>query len=174
MGLDPEEASVRSTRSLRIIAAAGVLLASVACSNGTEPEAPLATAYVLATVDGTPAPLVIATHTWPSGVQQVYTMVFDSLTFSSPTQLRRRFLASLNTYENARMITPPLEDGSSYPGMVVRRGNRLIVEYGEAGSGIKPDTFTVRDGALVKQGPFGLACATCAPVRRVEYVYEAL
>lgn len=164
---------MRPTQCLRVIAAAGVLLASAACSGGgTEPEAPLAASYALATVDGMPAPLVIAEHTYPSGVRQVYTMLFDSLTFVSPTVLRRSFRATMDTYANAQMITPPLEDGSTYPATVLRRGNRVIAEYqASQGPGIKPDTFTVRNGNLVKQGPFGVVCAGCAPARRVEYVY---
>lgn len=116
---------------------------------------------------------MIATHTYPSGIKQVYTMLFDSLTFASPTVLRRTFLAAMDTYENSRMITPPLVDGSSYPGHVVRRGRRVIAEYQDSlGVPIKPDTFTVRNGSLVKYGPFGVACPTCMPVRPVEYVYE--
>ena len=164
---------MRPTQSLRILAAAGALLAAAACGSGTEPEEPLAATYVLVSVGGTPAPLVIATHSYPSGIKQVYTMLFDSLTFSSPTVLRRTFLASMDTYEHSRMITPPLVDGSSYPGDVVRRGRRVIAAYRDTtGLPIKPDTFTVRNGSLVKYGPFGVGCPTCTPVRHVEYVYD--
>lgn len=41
---------MRPTQSLRILAAAGALLAAAACSSGTEPEEPLAATYVLVSV----------------------------------------------------------------------------------------------------------------------------
>lgn len=169
---------MRHTQFLRICAAAAALLATAACSGGgeggaMEVEEPLATTYVLTSIDGTPAPLVIATHTYSSGVRQVYTMLFDSLAFTSPTALRRHFRAAVDSYEDAKPITPPLVSAYRYEGLVLRRGRRVIVEYANAsGDPIKPDTFELRGTNLVKRGPFGLSCAGCTPVRQVDYLYE--
>jgi hypothetical protein len=169
---------VRHTQFLRLCAAAVAVLASAACSGGgeggtTEVEEPLAPTYVLTSIDGTPAPLVVATHTYPSGVRQVYTMLFDSLAFTSPTALRRHIRAAVDSFEDSKPITPPLVSAYQYQGAVLRRGSRVIVEYANAnGDLIKPDTFQLRGPDLVKRGPFGVSCAGCTPVRQVEYVYE--
>jgi hypothetical protein len=163
---------VRSTRFLRVLALAGLVPALGACEGGTEPLEPLAPTYVLSLVDGAPT-RVIADHQTPLGVRQLYTMDFDSLSFVSATTARRRLRASMESTDPAGAPLPVLASSYTYSGRVLRRGDRVIVEYeGSARDPVKPDTFMLRDAKLVKLGPFGLVCPTCAPVRRVEYVYE--
>ena len=161
---------MRSTQLLRVCALA-LLAALGACSGNTAPEEPLAPTYVLASVDGDAGPLVIADHRTPGGVRQLYTMLYDSLSFQSSTTLRRSLRAMMESFE-AGVRLPVVSTGHEYTGRVLRRGDRVIVEYQAPGGAIKPDTFTLRDAKLVKMGPYGVACAECAPVRRVEYVYE--
>jgi hypothetical protein len=163
---------MRSTQILRVLALAGVLPLLAACEGGTEPEAPLAAVYVLASVDGAVAPLVIADHRTPGGVRQVYSLLYDSLSFQSPTSARRALRAIVQSTDPTGARIPVVESGHDYSGRVVRRGDRVILEYkGIGATTIKPDTFHLRDANLVKMGPYGIACDVCTPVRRVEYVY---
>lgn len=173
MGLDLEEASVRPTQFLRVFAMAGLVPVMAACEGGTEPLEPLATTYVLARVDGAAQPLVIADQLTPKGVRQVYTMDFDSLSFVSATRARRALRASVESIDPSGSPLPVVTSGYAYFGQVLRRRDRVILEYeGRAGEPIKPDTFTLRAANLVKMGPFGVTCEGCPPARRVEYVYE--
>jgi hypothetical protein len=172
MGLVLRESSMRSTQILRVLALAGLLPALGACNGGTEPEAPLAATYVLASVDGAAAPLVIADHRTPGGVRQVYSLLYDSISFQSPTSLRRALRAVVQSTDPTGARIPVVESGHDYSGRVTRRGSRVIVEYTTTGGGtVKPDTFRLRDASLVKMGPYGVSCTGCTPVRRVEYVY---
>ncbi len=173
MGLEPPEASVRSTPFLRVLLLAGLVPALAACEGSTEPLEPLASTYVLSLVDGAPT-RIIADQTTPMGVRQLYTMDFDSLSFVSATTARRRLQASVESIDPSGAPLPVVTSGYAYSGRVLRRGDHVIVEYqGRTGEPIRPDTFTLRAAALVKMGPYGTACATCSPVRRVEYVYRA-
>lgn len=164
---------MRPTQFLRVLALAGLAPVLGACEGGTEPEEPLATTYVLARVDGDARPLVIADQLTPKGVRQVYTMDFDSLSFVSSTRARRRLQASVESIDPSGAPLPVVTTGYAYFGQVLRRGDRVILEYeSRTGDVIKPDTFTLRAANLVKQGPFGVTCEGCVPARRVEYVYE--
>jgi hypothetical protein len=160
---------VRTTMFLRACAAAAVLLAGAACDGGTEPEAPLASTYVLSTVDGDDS-LVIADHTTGSGIRQLYTMVYDSLTFDSPTTMYRRLRATVESFDPQGTVLPLVTNGYLYSGQVLRRRNQVVVQY-QGTTPVKPDTFTLFNGNLVKMGPYGVSCAGCTPVRQVEYVY---
>lgn len=172
MGVEPLEAPVRSTRFLRVWVLAGLVPALAACEGSTEPLEPLAATYILSRVDGAPT-RVIADQTTPLGVRQVYTMDFDSLSFVSATVARRRLQASVESIDPSGQPLPVVTSGYAYQGRVLRRRDRVIVEYeGPTGEPIRPDTFTLRASTLVKMGPFGTTCVTCSPVRRVEYVYE--
>lgn len=162
---------MRHTRFLHTLAAL-LLAATAACADGTGAEEPLNDVYVLATVDGASDPMVIADHTYPSGTRQVYMMAYDSLAFVSATALSRRFTTAVATLGPQGPITPIVQMRYQYEAQVLRRGRRVIVEYTGLSGDIKPDTFEVRDGNLVKQGPFGVICNGCAPVRSVEYVYS--
>lgn len=163
---------MRPTRFLCVLALAGLVPVLGACESGTEPLEPLAPTYVLTLVDGARA-RVIADHQTPLGVRQLYTMDFDSLSFVSATRARRRLQASVESIDPAGTPLPVVASGYAYFGQVLRRGDRVIVEYQHRnGQPIRPDTFSLRENRLVKMGPFGMVCATCAPVRRVEYVYE--
>lgn len=162
---------MRIMQLLRTCAAAAALLACAACEDeATIPLEPLAATYVLATVDGGEA-LVIADHRTQSGIQQLYTMVYDSLTFDSPTTMYRRLRAKVESRDTDGALLPLVTNGYVYSGRVSRRRDRVIVEYEGALAPVRPDTFTLRNGSLVRMGPFGVACAGCAPVRQVEYVY---
>lgn len=164
---------MRSTPILRVLALAGALPLLGACDGATEPPAPLAATYVLSSVDGAAAPLVIADHRTPTGVRQVYSLLYDSLSFSSPTSARRALRAIVQSTDPSGVRIPVVESGHDYAGRVTRRGDRVILEYTTvSGSSVKPDTFRLRDASLVKFGPYGVACDVCTPVRRVEYVYE--
>ena len=163
---------MRSTRLLRAWILAGLVPALAACEGSTEPLEPLAPTYVLSRVDGASA-RIIADQTTPLGVRQVYTMDFDTLSFVSATTARRRLQASVESIDPRGHPLPVVTSGYAYQGRVLRRRDRVIVEYqGIQGQVIKPDTFTLRAASLVKLGPFGTECTTCSPVRRVEYVYE--
>jgi hypothetical protein len=162
---------VRHTRFLHTCAAL-LLAATAACADGTGAEEPLNDVYVLATVDGASDPIVIADYTYPSGTRQVYMMAYDSLAFVSATALTRRFTMFVATLGPNGPITPVIQMQYHYEAQVLRRGRRVIVEYTGVSNDIKPDTFQVRDGNLVKLGPFGVSCGGCEPVRSVEYVYS--
>jgi hypothetical protein len=171
MGLDLQEASVRPTYLLRFLALAGLLPVLGACSESTTPDKPLAPTYVLTTIDGT-GTLVLADHTTPGGVRQLYTMLYDSLSFESRTMARRSLRAMVEATDPLGALVPVAENGFRYNGRVNQRGDRVIVEYENVkGSAVKPDTFTFRGSTLVKMGPYGVVCADCAAVRMVEYVY---
>jgi hypothetical protein len=162
---------VRPTHLLRLFVLAGLLPVLGACSEGTAPEEPLAPAYVLVTVDGA-SDLVLADHTTPSGIRQLYTMLYDSLSFESATVARRSLRALAQASDPFGGLAPVAENGFQYSGRVVRRGERVIVEYDDVqGDEVKPDTFMLRGTTLVKMGPYGVVCAACAPLRSVEYVY---
>lgn len=164
---------MRYTRFLHTCAAAALLIASAACGDGTGSEEPLSDVYVLTTVDGESDPIVIADHTYPSGTRQVYMLAYDSLRFDSPTSVSRRFLTSMATVDGAgNPLTPLVRLRYEFLGQVLRRGSQLVVEYDAVNLEPNPDTFTLRDGKLVKQGPYGVTCDGCSPVRSVEYVYS--
>jgi hypothetical protein len=162
---------MRSTPLLRLGSAIAAALTLVACQGSTEPAEPLSPVYELTLVEGSPD-RVIAEVTYPSGTHQIYTMVFDSLRFTSEVEGRRRFLAVVETLgPDGKPITPPVLAGFTHTARVTRRRNQVIMQY-RTNQPTRPDTFTITGGNLVKQGPHGVACDTCAPVRRVEYVYE--
>ncbi|HST60142.1 MAG TPA: hypothetical protein VLK84_15660 [Longimicrobium sp.] len=163
---------MRSTRFLRVLVLAGLVPALAACEGSTEPLEPLASTYVLSLVDGAPT-RIIADERTPLGVRQLYTMDFDSVSFLSATTARRRLQASVESIDPSGAPLPVVTSGYAYTGRVLRRRDRVIVEYeSRTGEPIRPDTFTLRAATLVKMGPFGTACSTCPPVRRVEYVYQ--
>jgi hypothetical protein len=162
---------VRRMPLVRLFAATAAVLTLSACAEGTAPPEPLSPLYLLTQVEGSTS-RVIAEITYPSGNHQIYTMVFDSLSFASETEARRSFMATVETLgPDGNPIVPPVLAGFSHTAVVTRRGNRLIVGYNTINP-ISPDTFTLKDGNLVKQGPYGVDCEVCEPVRRVEYVYE--
>ena len=155
-------------------ALAAAALALAACNGTTtEPLEPLTGAYVLTELDGVAAPLVIARYTLPSGLVQVYTLAFDTLHFTSDAGGSRHFELRVDTFQGATPATPPVLTPFTYQTSVLRRGDQLIVEYsGLAGSPLRPDTFTVRQGSLVRKGTYGVVCDVCPPVRRVDYLYR--
>lgn len=154
------------------LASAAALLALAACSESTAPPEPLAPLYVLTSVDGHIAPIIIGEHTYPSGTYQVYTLAYDSIRIGSDTEARRKFQLTMYTQSHDGVLVPPLETPVVHNARITRRRDRVIFEYDQATATVKADTFTVRSGNLVKQGPYGVRCDTCDPVRRVEYVYE--
>jgi hypothetical protein len=156
---------------VRTCAALLAALAMAACNGGTTAPDPLASTYVLTRVQGSGSPLVIGEFTHASGTRQIYTMVFDSLTFTSETSGRRSFMVVIETIGSEGSVVPPIWTPVSHATHVTRSGDQLVMEYNTA-TPIKPDTFTVEGGNLVKQGPYGVICPTCAPLQRVEYVYE--
>ena len=168
---------MRPTQFFRIpalSAGAVALLALAACSgeSATEPPEPLGDTYVLVRVQGTGSPLVIGEHRFSSGTRQVYTLLYDSLTFTSATAGRRSFRVMVESLGATGPLVPPVFTAIAHSAAVTRRGNRVILNYATSNP-IPPDTFELAGPTLVKQGPFGVQCATCAPLQRVEYVYEA-
>ncbi|HEY0015254.1 MAG TPA: hypothetical protein VGC13_03005 [Longimicrobium sp.] len=162
---------MRSMPLLRLGSAIWAVLTLAACQGSTEPLEPLSPVYELTLVEGSPD-RVIAEVTYPSGTHQIYTMVYDSLSFISEVEGRRSFLAVVETLgADGRPLTPPVLAGFAHTARVTRRRNRVIMAY-RTNRPTSPDTFTITRGNLVKQGPHGVTCDTCAPVRRVEYVYE--
>jgi hypothetical protein len=163
---------VRHTQLLRTCAALVLAAALAACSDGTGAEEPLNDVYVLTTVDGASNPIVIADHTYPSGTRQVYMVEHDSLVFTSATTMDRRLTTAVATLgPDGAPITGVLQLRYEFRGQALRRGKRLIVNYAPAQVPLSPDTFRLRDGNLVRQGPYGVSCDGCAPSRSVEYVY---
>lgn len=162
---------MRSMPFLRLGSAIGAVLMLAACQGSTEPLEPLSSVYELTQVEGS-RERVIADVTYPSGTRQIYTMVYDSLSFSSEVEGRRSFLAVVETLgADGKPITPPVLAGFAHTAQVTRRRNQVVMAY-RTNRPTSPDTFTITRGNLVKQGPHGVTCDTCAPVRRVEYVYE--
>jgi hypothetical protein len=97
-------------------------------------------------------------------------MVYDSLTFDSPTTMYRRLRATVESFDPQGTVLPLVTNGYLYSGQVLRRRNQVVVQY-QGTTPVKPDTFTLFNGNLVKMGPYGVSCAGCTPVRQVEYVY---
>jgi hypothetical protein len=153
-------------------AVAALLLAACEGESLTEPPEPLSPRYVLVQVQGTGNPLVIGQHQFASGNRQVYTLMYDSLIFTSETEGRRKFRVMVETLDAAGPIVPPVFSSVAHSANITRRGNRVILHYNTSNP-IPPDTFEMAGPTLVKQGPFGVQCATCEPLRRVEYIYEA-
>jgi hypothetical protein len=165
---------VRLTRIFGVprLACAAALLALAACSESTAPPEPLAPLYVLTSVDGHVAPIIIGEHTYPSGTYQLYTLEYDSIRFGTGTEARRSFQLTMYTRSYDGALVPPLETPVVHDARITRRRDRVIFEYDQATAAVKADTFTLKGGNLVKQGPYGVRCDSCDPVRRVEYVYE--
>ncbi len=154
----------------RVLAAS---LALGACDGPTTPAAPIAGTYVLAQVAGVPAPLVIADHTLPSGTRQVYTLLYDTLHFPTDTAGRRVFELSVESFQGAARITPPLRTRFDYRTRIARRGDRVVLAYESAtATALSPDTFRLRGDGLVRLGSVGVVCGGCPAPRRVEFVYE--
>ena len=175
--LTSQEALVRPThlfRFPRLTGAAAALLLLAACGgeSTTEPPEPLGDLYVLVKVQGASDPLIIGEHRFTSGTRQIYTLLYDSLKFTSETQGRRSFRVMVETLDAEGAIVPPVFSSIAHGATITRRGDRVILSYATINP-IPPDTFDLSGPTLVKQGPFGVQCATCAPLRRVEYVYEA-
>lgn len=154
------------------LACAAALLGLSACAETLAPPEPLASTYVLAAVDGASDPIVIGDYTYASGTRQVYTLEYDSIQIASPTEARRIFMLTMYTRSHDGALVPPLSTRVEHSAWLTRRGDRVIFEYSQATAAIKPDTLTLTDGKLVKQGPFGVRCDGCDPIRRVDYVYE--
>jgi hypothetical protein len=151
-----------------------LLGALTGCGDDPTTSAPLAERYVLVSVDGATAPLLIGEHTFEGGERQTYTIAYDVLRFTSDTAGSRRFELRVDTYRGTVALQPPLSTRFEYATEVSRRGSRVIVGYlSPTGTQLRPDTFTVREGALVRRGSFGVVCDGCPPPRRVEYRYEA-
>lgn len=147
-------------------------LALSACKESTTPAAPLGDVYVLTRVEGAGRPLVIGEYTHASGTRQVYTMLYDSLTFGSETRGRRSFMVAVETLAaDGTPVVGAILTPVSHMASVTRRGDRVILNY-ETSSPIRPDTLAFAEANLVKQGPHGVLCTGCEPIRRVEYVYE--
>lgn len=164
---------MRHTRFLHTCAAL-LLAATAACADGTGAEEPLNDVYVLTTVDGASDPMVIADYTYPSGTRQIYMLAYDSIHFVSATEISRRFATSMATLAaDGSPLTPLVRLRYEFYAQLLRRGDQLVVEYAPRQNlALNPDTFQLRGGNLVKQGPFGVNCDGCAPVRSVEYVYS--
>lgn len=158
---------------VRLGAAMAAVLAMTACKEGgTTPDEPLASRYVLTQVEGTGRPLIIGEFTHPSGTRQVYTMVYDSLTFGADGQGRRSFMMAMETLgTDGEPIVGAILTPVAHNTGVTRRRGKVILEY-DTHPAIRADTFTINGANLVKQGPHGVSCEACAPMRRVEYVYE--
>ena len=154
------------------LAGLAALLALAACSQSTEPSEPLAPVYLLTSVGGTDGQIVIGEHTYPSGTYQLYTLSYDSIQIGSASQARRSFQLTMYTQSHDGARVPPLITPVVHMAQITRRGARVIFEYDQEAAAIKADTFTLENGKLVKQGPYGVVCGTCDPVRRVKYVYD--
>lgn len=154
-------------------AALAAVLALAACGEATAPPEPLASRYVLTRVNGAAEPFVIADYTYPSGTRQVWLMTYDTLAIRSDTDGRRSFLMTMFTASFDGATVPPLLTRFKRDAQVSRTGDRVVFDYYEqSGSPFKPDTLYLRDGKLVKQGPYGVSCADCPPPAQVEYIYE--
>lgn len=154
------------------LAGLAALLALAACSQSTGPSEPLAPVYLLTSVDGTDGQIVIGEHTYPSGTYQRYTLSYDSIQIGTGTQARRSFQLTMYTQSHDGVLVPPLVTPVVHTAQITRRGDRVIFAYDQEKATVKADTFTLENGNLVKQGPYGVVCGTCDPVRRVKYVYE--
>lgn len=154
------------------LACVAALLGLAACNGSTTASEPLAPVYLLTSVDGTDGQIVIGEHTYPSGTYQLYTLSYDSIQIGTGSQARRSFELTMYTRSYDGALVPPLVTPVVHMAQITRRGNRVIFEYDQEVAAIKADTFTLENGNLVKQGPYGVRCDTCDPVRRVKYVYE--
>jgi hypothetical protein len=165
---------VRLTRIFGVTRLAGLaaLLVLAACSQSTEPSEPLAPVYLLTSVNGTDGQIVIGEHTYPSGTYQLYTLSYDSIQIGSGSQARRSFQITMYTRSHDGALVLPLVTPVVHMAQITRRGKRVIFEYNQDKAAVKADTFSLENGNLVKQGPYGVRCDTCNPVRRVKYVYE--
>lgn len=164
---------MRPTSIVRTFAAMFAVLALAACNgSSTASEEPLSDVYVLTSLNGATNPMVLAEHTYPSGTRQLWLMVYDSLTIRSNTEGRRHYEMVMLTTTSDGASVAPVTTPVSRSAQITRRGERLIFEYDQSSSRIKSDTMFLRDGKLVKQGPFGVSCTDCTPPAQVEYIYE--
>jgi hypothetical protein len=163
-------------RSHPMLRPGAMLLAAFAlssCEGSTTPQEPLANVYVLTRLNGAVDPMILADHTYPSGTRAVWVVTYDTIRISSSTEGLRKYEVLMVTEAVDGVTVAPVLTPISRKAYITRRGERLIFEYDQTGSPIKPDTMVLRDGNLIKQGPFGVSCGTnCAPPPRVEYVYE--
>lgn len=159
-------------RIRRAFCAAAGVLALAACSDPAAPPEPMSTQYVLTSVGANSNPMVLGEHTLPSGTHQLYFMAYDTLQFPSPDRGRRSFAVVVYTRAHDGVSVMPLMTTVVRSTSVTRRGNRIVVTYDPSASPMKPDTFDLRGGKLVKLGPYGVICDGCAATTRVEYVYE--
>jgi hypothetical protein len=164
---------VRSHSLLRLGAALMAAFALSACEGSTTPEDPLASTYVLTRLNGAVDPMILAEHTYPSGTRAVWVVIYDSIRISSNTAGQRKYEVLMVTESFDGATVAPVITPISRKANITRRGERLIFDYDQTGSRIRSDTMVLREGNLVKQGPFGVSCGdNCTPPPRVEYIYE--
>jgi hypothetical protein len=164
---------VRPHPLLRLGAALMAVFALAACEGSTTPEDPLASTYVLTRLNGAVDPMILADYTYPSGTRAVWVVLYDSIHITSTNEGQRKYEVLMVTEAVDGATVAPVLTPISRRASITRRGERLIFDYDQTGSRIKADTMVLREGALVKQGPFGVSCGeNCAPPPRVEYVYE--
>lgn len=158
---------------VRTFAALAAVFALGACSgSSTASDEPLSDVYVLTSLNGATDPMVLAEYTYPTGTRQLWLMVYDSLTIASGTEGRRSYEMVMLTYTSDGASVAPVTTPVSRSAEISRRGDRLIFQYDQSSSPIKADTMFLREGKLVKQGPYGVSCTDCTPPSQVEYVYE--
>lgn len=165
---------MRPNSLLRSFAAVAAALALAACEGGggTITTDPLSDTYVLTSLNGASEPMVLAQYTYPSGTRQLWLMVYDSITITSDTEGRRSYEMVMLTDSHDGASVAPVTTPVSRLARITRRGERLIFDYDQSSSRIKPDTMVLANGKLIKQGPYGVSCTDCEPPAKVEYVYE--
>lgn len=164
---------MRSTSLVRACAALAAVITLAACNGGgTSVEEPLSDTYVLTRLNGATDPLLLAEYTYPSGTRVVWLVMFDSVRINSDTRGHRKYEVLMLTESFDGASVAPVLTPISRSAFITRRGDRLVFDYDQTGSPIRSDTMFLRNGNLVKQGPFGVSCTDCTPPARVEYIYE--
>ena len=99
-----------------------------ACSDSTGPR-PFAGTYVLAEIDGTAAPLILVDHTNGNGERFVYSVVYDTIQFTSATAARRSESFQSIHYDITGTPLQVQAQSATYTGEVHRDGNVVEITW---------------------------------------------
>ncbi len=153
--------------------AAAVVFVTVlaACKDSTGPR-PFSGTYVLAEIDGTGAPLVTANHTFSNAERVVYTIVYDTIQFTSGTTARRSESLRSIRYSSSGVAGAPSVFSASYTGNVQRDGDRVTITWSQLGTPSFQQSLDHADGTLEWQTLIGLTCDdNCPGPRSVVLTY---
>ena len=150
--------------------AAAITMAFTGCSDSTGPR-PFAGTYVLAEIDGT-GTLVLVDHVSSNGERIVYSIVYDTIQFTSATAARRSESFQAIRYDIAGTPLQVYAESATYTGEVHRDGNVVGITWNKP-TGPSFHILVNVDGTLESETTnAAMVCVTfCPPPRTFVFTY---